>query len=926
MVAEASPTASPEPRRGDRVGRFELIRELARGGMGRVFVARDTTLGRKVAIKFLLDTDDEFAKRFLVEARATARCMHDNIITIHEVGEHAGLPYMVLELLEGRTLSAVFEDQPPVKQIVELVLPIVRALDRAHRMGIVHRDLKPTNVFVTERGQVKVLDFGIARMLDRYDAADPRLSASLATVDPDSPAMELTGANSFVGTIPYMSPEQWGVADVDHQTDLWQIGILMWRGLTRAHPVRKLTPDALHSEMRALDRPLRSITHQDPQIPPALAAIVDRCLAKKKQDRYANATDLAHDLQQFLTPLSPAVTEEACPYPGLQAFGEADAKYFFGRADEVRSARTQLARAALVAVIGPSGAGKSSFVHAGLVPSLRSSEESWGVAVVRPGRSPLMRLAVALAALATPDRDSPEFIGQLREAPGFFGVLLRRVAAQTSQHILVVVDQLEELFTLCDDPGDRALFLAALLSAADDPAAPVRVVVTLRADFLDRFAPHPAFLDELTRSLFFLSAPDPTRLREIIVRPAELVGYRFESASIVDDMLRVASGRGALPLLSFAALRLWETRDPKKRVLTAEGYAQIGGVVGAFARHADKVAAAVTPAQAPLLRAIMLRLVTADATRAVIEKDELLSIGDSRADVERILDQLAHGRLVQVHADAQSGTTVEIVHEMLISEWPVLVRWLEENHALRGLLDELRHAARQWMQRDCSPDLVWRGAPARDALAQLDRNVLDLAASERAYISAMRTAVRRERRRRLFMFVGIGCALALVALGASIAAVRVSLAEREAQQNADTATSALRAAETAKADLQRQLDVIAEKERARLEATAARDREEQRRTQVESSLVAAQASGLQTREELAAANQELARAAEELKRKVSDAERAQQKAQAAEAAAREASAAARAATAKTEQLLERERKERKELQDRLKKIDDRRLE
>src|SRR6185503_5134840 len=155
---------------GDKqIGHFELIRELARGGMGQVFLARDTMLGRKVAIKFLLHDDPDFVQRFLVEARATARCTHENIVTIFEVGEHDGLPYMVLEYLEGKTLSEVLDGHPSTRQFTELMVSVARALERAHEHGIVHRDLKPSNVFVTDRGQVKVLDFGVARLADRNE-------------------------------------------------------------------------------------------------------------------------------------------------------------------------------------------------------------------------------------------------------------------------------------------------------------------------------------------------------------------------------------------------------------------------------------------------------------------------------------------------------------------------------------------------------------------------------------------------------------------------------------------------------------------------------------------------------------------------------------------------------------------------------------
>ncbi|HEY5948281.1 MAG TPA: serine/threonine-protein kinase, partial [Kofleriaceae bacterium] len=158
-----SPTAHFEA--GTRIHQYELIRELGRGGMGMVWAARDTKLGRRVAIKFLLDASRAVADRFLTEARATAQCSHDNIVIIHEVDEIEGMPYMVLEFLEGQTLRDVVNGAGagaglPPSRVVEIALPIARALARAHELGIVHRDLKPENVFVTTAGQVKVLDFG----------------------------------------------------------------------------------------------------------------------------------------------------------------------------------------------------------------------------------------------------------------------------------------------------------------------------------------------------------------------------------------------------------------------------------------------------------------------------------------------------------------------------------------------------------------------------------------------------------------------------------------------------------------------------------------------------------------------------------------------------------------------------------------------
>ncbi|HEY5926326.1 MAG TPA: serine/threonine-protein kinase, partial [Kofleriaceae bacterium] len=419
--------------RSKSIGRFELIREIARGGMGQVFLGRDTKLGRKVAIKFLLRDDAHFVQRFLVEARATARCTHENIVTIFEVGEHEGLPYMVLEYLEGKPLSAVLDNKPSMRQFCELMVPVARALERAHEHGIVHRDLKPSNVFVTDRGHVKVLDFGVARLIDRAENDIARATAAFEAVslDEDRASVTFTGSNSLVGTLPYMSPEQWGAGEVDHQSDIWAFGVMFWRALTGVHPAGTMSPDKLRERLCDLDTPLPSIAQRDPTIPPELVAIIDRCLYKQRQYRYQSASDLLADLLAFLAPRADRSSDEVCPYRGLSAFGEEDAKYFFGRSNEIRTAIAQLDAWPLLAVIGPSGVGKSSFVHAGLVPAIRSAGGNWDVRVLRPGRVPLHRLATALEeSLARREHAAENLLSHLVEAPGLFGSMLRTAAAR----------------------------------------------------------------------------------------------------------------------------------------------------------------------------------------------------------------------------------------------------------------------------------------------------------------------------------------------------------------------------------------------------------------------------------------------------------------------------------------------------------------
>ncbi len=901
-----------------QIGRFGLIREIARGGMGQVFLARDTKLGRKVAIKFLLHADPNFVQRFLVEARATARCTHENIVTILEIGEHEGLPFMVLEYLEGRTLSELLDHAPKltVKQFCELMVPVVRALERAHEFNIVHRDLKPSNIFITDRGTVKVLDFGVAKCFDQSDQLDA-MAAHAPPRDFNETSdtyVTFSGGGTLVGTLPYMSPEQWGTDQVDHLSDIWAIGIMFWRALTKVHPAGTMSPEKLKDRLSDLDTPLPSIASRDGTLPRAVVNIIDRCLEKRKGLRYQSATDLLVDLQLFLQPSSERISEDVCPYRGLAAFGENDAKYFFGRSAEIRTALAQLETWPLLAVIGPSGVGKSSFVHAGLVPAVRGTEGgNWKIRVLRPGRVPLHSLASVLDDSLETGQVIEGLSDQLREAPGLFGDMLRKSAGRRRHRVLIVVDQLEELFTLSDDDATRKTFLAALLAAADDPSAPVRVVLSMRADFLDRLAGHKHFLSELSRGLFFLSAPDTENLRETLVRPAELAGYAFEESSIVEDMLQTATSRGALPLVQFAATRLWDSRDKVRKRLTASAYAAMGGVGGAFARHADEVAAAVPLQSQPLLRAIMTRLVTPEGTRAVVDQKELSGLSQEAGEVERILDQLVRARLIHLHTDPTQGATVEIVHEVLITEWPTLRRWLEEGQAARAFMHELRLAVRQWVARGKPGDLVWRGTTAQEALAVVKRHVLELSAAENEYLDVVRSQAARTKRRRLLVFGIILAALTAVFAIGTIAFIRVSRANDIASERQAAAEKAALDARSAEAEVTKQLAAVKSAEAMRTQAEADRQ-------SAQNAALQANKTVEMTHEELKKANAELLKTLDQSQKDKAKAVELAQAAKVAADAAKKATDDAKAANGKLASLLAVEQQRVKVLEEEKKKI------
>jgi hypothetical protein len=534
--------------------------------------------------------------------------------------------------------------------------------------------------------------------------------------------------------------------------------------------------------------------------------------------------------------------------------------------------------------------------------------------VLRPGRTPLANLANVLLEDTLDPGQVTEIVGHLGDAPGLFGEALRRAANKRRHKVLIVVDQLEELFTLSEDDDVRRQFLSALLAAADDPSSPVRVVLSMRADFLDRLATHKHFLAELSRGLFFLSAPDADNLRETLERPAELAGYQFEDTSIVDNMMQTATSRGALPLLQFAATRLWDARDKQRKLLTRAAYDHMGGVGGAFARHADEVAAAVPAQSQQLLRAIMTRLVTIDRTRAVVDHEELIGLSADRAEAERIIDQLVRARLVLLHVEPNAGTTVEIVHEVLITEWPMLARWLEDSQSLQGFMHELRQAARQWNTRHRSNDLVWRGATAQEALGVAHRHVLDLTAVERDFLTAVGAQATRSRRRRVIAVVSAFVALVALILIGTVGVIRIAAAEKRAQADAADAIKA-------KAQVAQQLADLQEAQAKKTEADKLAAAERQRATVATAQVASTQEDLVKTNAELKTALDNAKQAADEAKAAFEEAKveklKAQELAKTAAARAQEAKKAQQDAIAsqkETQRLLAIQKAENERLE------------
>jgi serine/threonine protein kinase len=819
-----STSGSWMPPPGIRIGQYELIRELGRGGMGAVYLARDTKLGRRVAMKFLHSDQPEITVRFILEARATARCSHENIVVIHDVGEHQGHPFMVLEYLQGAALSQ--QMQPgrrfPAGRAIEIMVPVIRALACAHEHNIVHRDLKPDNIFVTDGGSIKVLDFGVAKLLQEQALPErsPTTSRDEADRDATSDNPELTRRGALIGTLAYMSPEQWLGAGVDHRTDIWAVGIILYKLVTGKHPLEPLRDRQL-IVTGILDEPMPSVRGECPDLPDELAAVIDQCLIKDKARRMPSAHRLLDALEPLL--LGSQVRKlrvDESPYPGLNAFQEPDADRFFGRTREIAAAVNRLRDQPLLTVIGPSGVGKSSFVRAGVVPALKQSGEAWASLVIRPGRQPMAALAHAITPMVTQSSttvagdlsEQQAVLERLQNEPGYLGAVLRSRARRREQRMLLFVDQFEELYTLVADPRERLTFTACLASVADDATTPLRLVLSIRSDFIDRLAQDPSLVADLAHGMFFLAPPGRDSLREALVEPAEMAGYQFESAVMVEHMLaHLQHTQGALPLLQFAASKLWDLRDAGRRLLAEESYHAIGGITGALASHADAVVAGLAhPAQA-LTRALFLGLVTPERTRAIVSLGELDELG-APDEVRHLIDHLVHARLLVVQSGQAGGSaTVEIVHESLIQSWPLLRRWLDENQDDAAFLEQLRTAARQWQAKGHPAGLLWRGEAMEEALRWRRRYRGELPELQQAYLDAVSALAARTSRRRRYTVAGVIVFLIGLVAAACVALVLIRDAKQQAESKAE-------AASRAEEQVREQLARVQAEERARREA------------------------------------------------------------------------------------------------------------
>ncbi len=744
--------AGSRPLRG-----YELGSVVGSGDFGTVYRARQPSVQREVAIKVIRPEHanlPDFVRRFEREAQTVAELDHPHIVPLYDFWRDPDGAYLVMPMMRGGSLeSAVGEGGWSIPRTMAVLEQVGGAVAHAHRRGVIHRDIKPANVLLDSDGNAYLSDFGIAQ--HSGDVLPDRVGPPPG-VHPDT--------NESVGP------------------DIFGLGYLAFRLLTGVSP----TPGG----------PLPRLSDARPDLPPELGRVLARATDADLSVRYRRVDDFLRAFKQTagadVATISSASEEvpdsTRNPYKGLRAFRDLDAADFFGRDALVDDLLSALTKHNVVAVVGPSGSGKSSVVRAGLIPELRAraveGPHQWLMTDMFPGSHPFEELEAALLKVAV-DRPS-NLLSELSDEGGLLRIT-KRILPSEDTTLLLVVDQFEEMFSTVASETTRRLFLDNLVAVAGDERSRVKVVLTLRADYLDRPLTYHPFSEVMGRGLVTVGPPGRDGLAQAIAAPARAVGVDVEPGLIGKIVSDLENQPGALPMLQFTLTELFATREGPS--LTIAKYEDMGGVKRALASRAEELYAEMSESMRESVRQIFLRMVNVTdeerATRRRVTQAELRGLSIDHGAMDLVLDRFGSLRLIAFDRDPTTrNPTVELAHEAILDEWERLRDWVEEYREALIVARRISGLTREWVISGEDSSFLLRGPRLRQAEDWLASTDLAYTDEEMVFIQASRDLEgaedRAARRRRRRTIVALTIGLALVSVLAIIAFVQRGVAEHEA--------------------------------------------------------------------------------------------------------------------------------------------------
>jgi WD40 repeat protein/serine/threonine protein kinase len=801
----------PKPREGSIRG-YEIREYLGGGKAFMVYRAFQPVINRDVAVKVILPkfaNHPDFIRQFEVSAQLAARLEHPYIVPLYDFWRDPSGAYLVMRWMKRGSLMSDLAHGPwTPESAVPLVEQISSGLALAHRQGVVHCDIRAGNILLDEEKNGYLADFGVAILTGPLGT---KLSQNL-----------YPGDFNAAQSLGYSPPEITAGSQASPQTDIYCLGVMLYEVLSGTPPFPGVAGDAL-TEKHSTE-PLPLLKHKIPGLPGSIDDVIQRSTEKDPIHRFPDTLSMAGAFRKAVSPGERAAQKIQIlaedirnPYKGLRPFEEADRGDFYGR-DELISrlvsrlaARVQVpsAMTRFLAVVGPSGSGKSSVVKAGLMPKIRSGcipgSQEWFVVDMTPGAHPLEEMESALLQVAT--QTPVDLLDVLRKDERGLVRALKRIQPESYTHVLLVIDQFEELFALVETRSEQDHFMDLLVEAINDPKGYLRLVITLRADFYDRPLQHPEF-GKLMRNCTEVVLPmSAAELEGAICRPVEQVGVSIEPTLVGRVIQEIGDQPGGLPLLQYALTELFELSQGT--TLTLEDYEASGGVLGALGRRAEEIYERLTDEEQAASRELFLRLITlGEGTEDVRRRTlvaELITLTGFGSEMGALLDKFGRFRLLTFDHDPNTRSpTVEVAHEALLREWGRLRNWLDESRDDIRFQRLLHAAADEWINSVEDSSFLLRGSRLDTFLDWAGSNKVVLTDKESSYLQASESArsarqeAEAERQAKEAALEGrsrkfLRMLVAVLAVAALIALVLSGVAFNQrgiAQQNAATATYA----------------------------------------------------------------------------------------------------------------------------------------